>query len=53
MEKKVFITITNKPLDLIERTFKLRKVIYLACNAEWAFFTCEEHKHFIYGFVKK
>ena len=38
--------------DLIEHSFKRENVLYLACNAEQALFTSEEHK-ITYGAVKK
>ena len=37
--------IKNQLIDLIEHTFKREEVLYLACNAERAFFTAEKEKY--------
>ena len=45
--------IRNQLVHLIENTFRREEALYLACNEERAFFASEEHKHMIYGLVKK
>ena len=36
----------NQLVDLIENTFRREEVLYLACNAEQAFFASEEHNKY-------
>ena len=38
--------IKNQLIDLIEHTFKREEDLYLACNAERAFFTAEKYKNY-------
>ena len=38
--------IKKQLIDLIEHTFKREEVLYLACNAERAFFTAEKYKNY-------
>ena len=49
--------IKNQLIDLIEHTFKREEVLYLACNAERAFFTAEKEKYknyfIVYGLVRR
>ena len=40
----LFDLIKNQLIDLMDHNFRREKVLYLACNAERACFTSEEHK---------